>query len=465
MHAHAYSLYNILLAPKSQTENLRRRELIFNIIIGSSLLFLLFLDTAVLYNSLTNPHYEGVAFPLFNTVVVTFFGIYTLSRLGYFITASYIFIAVYFTVTTYSAYQWGTYMPSTLLNYVLLIIISSILISAGFGFVVTGSAGAVLGIIGFMDIERNLRLANFWNNHKYAMNDVAELVITFFVIMTISWLSNREIEKSLMRARKSEKALEMERDNLEITVEQRTQKLRELETERVAELHRMAESGKQAAGFFHDLMNPLTAIAMSVQDLKNKAPAMADNVKASLDQALTASRRMENFIDAIRRQSQNDEAETVFSLNEEVEQAVLLLQHKTKAAGISISYLANAKIYGRGKPLQFYQIISNLLSNAIESYEPSNRGGKVLLYLQAAEGQVKITVSDQGKGIPLSLQGQIFNHFFTTKPHKGMGLGLAITKNVVEKYFSGTITLESTANGTTFVVLLPIYPNFFVTNG
>jgi signal transduction histidine kinase len=461
-----YFLYLKLLAPKSKNEDLRRQEFILNIILCSSLIFLTFLETTVIYNSIFEAGYNGVSSLVFSAVLLIFIGVYLLSRFGYFIVASYMFIGIYFVVTTYSAFRWGSYLPSTLLNYVLLIIISSILISTRFGFVVTGFISAALAIIGYREISHGLDLVNFWKDKAYKLNDVAEFIITFFIIMTISWLSNREIEKSLRRARKSEKALAEERDNLEITVEQRTQKLKELQTERVAELHRLAESGRQAAGFFHDLMNPLTAIALSVQELKNKAPVMADSVKNSLNQALTASRRMENFIYAIRRQSASDETPTLFSLNQEIEQAVLLLQHKAKLANVKINFFPEEEISSQGKPMQFYQIISNLLSNAIESYSGiMQKYREVNIALGAAANNIIIKVSDRGKGISPDVEEKIFNHFFTTKSQKGMGLGLAITKKIVEKDFQGSIEVASSHFGTAFTITLPIMPNPLPENG
>jgi signal transduction histidine kinase len=457
-------LYCQLLAPKSKNEDLRRQEFILNIILASSILFLIFLDFTVFYNSTRHAQYGGISFTVFSLVLSGFIFIYLLSRFGYFILASYVFIGIYFAVTTFSAYRWGSYLPSTLLNYVLLIIISSILISTRFGFVVTGFISTALAIIGYREISHGIDLIDFWQDKAYKLNDVAEFIITFFIIMTISWLSNREIDKSLRRARNSELTLAEERDNLEITVEQRTQKLKELQTERVMELHRLAESGRLAAGFFHDLMNPLTSIALSVQELKNKAPAMADSVKNSLDQALAASRRMENFIDAIRRQSANEEVPTTFSLNEEIGQAILLLQHKTKRAGVKIKFTENKKINGQGKPLQFYQIISNLLSNAIESYSGTiGREREISIILTGDENKIIIKVTDYGKGIPPETVGKIFDHFFTTKSQKGMGLGLAITKSIVEKDFKGKITVISSSKGTTFVISLPSRPHFFAT--
>lgn len=456
-------IYNKFLAPKSKPEDMRRREFILNIILVSSLFFMGFLIVTALYNSLTGNPYSDIAVIAFSAVFLAFLVMYIISRSGFFILAAYLFIGVYFIVTSYSAYRWGSYLPSTLLNYILLIIVSSILIRTRFGFFITGIVSVLLGVLGYREITRGVNFTHFWQDKTFKVNDIGEFIITFFVIMVISWLSNREIEKSLRRAKESEVALATERDNLEIVVEQRTQKLKQLQTERVTELHRLAESGRQAAGYFHDLMNPLTAIAASVHDLKTKAPAMAENVATSLDQALTASKRMENFIEAIRRQSKSEEQETMFSLNSEIKQAILLLQHKAKQTGVEMEFISECNIEAKGKPLHFYQIVVNLLSNAIEAYSEIRRNKKKVEIKLSSDGNaVIIKVSDQGKGIPQEVQRNIFDHFFTTKHQEGMGLGLAIAKNIIENDFHGTINVVSSDSGSCFFVVFPTNSSFRV---
>jgi signal transduction histidine kinase len=104
---------------------------------------------------------------------------------------------------------------------------------------------------------------------------------------------------------------------------------------------------------------------------------------------------------------------------------------------------------------QLSRVFINLIKNAIQSI-PENRKGRVVISVVMSENTVRITVADNGKGIPEDLQGKLFTPSFTTKS-SGMGLGLSITKNIIES-FNGHITFKTKVNhGTTFLIELPVY--------
>ena len=111
---------------------------------------------------------------------------------------------------------------------------------------------------------------------------------------------------------------------------------------------------------------------------------------------------------------------------------------------------------------QMLQVLTNLLSNAIEA---TPDGGRIVLGCQVTERQVIFRVSDTGVGIPPENMGRIFTPFFTTKPMgRGTGLGLPVTYGIV-KMHRGDIRFESNADpdrgptGTTFYVTVPRYGN------
>jgi len=129
----------------------------------------------------------------------------------------------------------------------------------------------------------------------------------------------------------------------------------------------------------------------------------------------------------------------------------------TKTIALHPTFLDRVKVWGDAGRLQ--QIVWNLLSNAIK-FTPS--GGQVTLYLQAAEGQAHIIVTDTGKGISPDFLPHIFDSFrqqdiSITRQHGGLGLGLAIVRYLVEAH-GGTIRAASPGEGqgATFTVSLPL---------
>jgi signal transduction histidine kinase len=107
------------------------------------------------------------------------------------------------------------------------------------------------------------------------------------------------------------------------------------------------------------------------------------------------------------------------------------------------------------KPGELRQVVSNLLANALDAIAS---GGTITILTRSTRDQVRITVCDNGHGIPRERRHLIFQAFETTKGEKGTGLGLWVSKGLIEKY-GGRIRFRSSQNatrqGTSFTVILP----------
>jgi len=102
-----------------------------------------------------------------------------------------------------------------------------------------------------------------------------------------------------------------------------------------------------------------------------------------------------------------------------------------------------------------HQAVLNLLNNALDAVEPESGAVSVLARYRPKEEQVEITVSDNGHGIPAEVRRRLFEPFQSTKGYQGTGLGLVVTKKVVEEH-GGSVQVDSQANqGTKFTLLLP----------
>jgi signal transduction histidine kinase len=103
---------------------------------------------------------------------------------------------------------------------------------------------------------------------------------------------------------------------------------------------------------------------------------------------------------------------------------------------------------------QIIRAINNLLQNSIQAFD-SNENGVIKIKLEVQETICKITISDNGKGIPEDRQNKVFVPYFTTKS-TGTGIGLSITKQIIENH-NGKIYFESKENsGTFFYIELPL---------
>lgn len=446
----AHYFYTTFLKPKSDNEDNKRSERILTIILSVAVIVTFLFEVILLVIYFTSDKYSGVPIPVYTFILIVFWGLYYATRTGYYKTSGYLFICILLSSAIYTSYMWGASLPMGLLTYGLIVTIASIVINSRFGFLIAIVSCVAIVITGLY--EHSNHIIPVWKQVTIEKRDVIGYGIMIVLTALLSRLSNKEMEKSLQRARASEQDLKIERDNLEITVLERTKALRESERERMRELYRFAEFGKLSGGIFHDLLNPLTAVSLSVQKLSNETAEENTNqeVVDSLKTAVSATRKMEQFMATVRKQLQSNDMRGLFSLNDEVEDAIELIAHKAKKANASIIFESDEKYELHGNPLKYNQVITNLLINAIDA-----GATKIILKLSANNDSAICTVSDNGSGIESSVVANIFTPFFTTK-EKGIGLGLSTTKDIIEEHFNGTIDCQSEiGKGTEFTIVMP----------
>lgn len=455
------SVWNGLLKsiqPKSVDEDAARREYILNIILVGSIVMAVLCDALVLYYAINRgmDHRSGISFWKFSILPAFFILLYVLSRRNRARLAAYLLVLVYFFGNSYAAYRWGVNVPTMLVGYALLIVITSILISARAAFVIT----LFTGLIVFPLWYQQLNSMGFRDAEDFTVGDGIALIILYGFITLVAWLSNREIEKALRRARKSEGALKEERDLLEFKVEERTQELRIAEMERIDHLYRFAEFGRMASGLFHDLLNVVNVLALRMEERAEHMP----EANMLLDDARSTHEEIERFKQALQRQLSRDDAPQNFSITDATANALQFLDYQAKHEHVSLQFEHDSDdpLDYIGSPLKFHQIIVNLVVNAIEAFETksgdSHAKRLISIRLQRDDDDILVSVEDNGCGIPTALQVKIYTAFFTTKTarKKGIGIGLAITKRIIEQDFRGTITVMSEeGKGTLFTIRLP----------
>jgi len=229
----------------------------------------------------------------------------------------------------------------------------------------------------------------------------------------------------------------------------------------ISQLYRFSEFGKLSSGFFHDIINPLTAVSLNMAQIKDEHANEIKGVKLYFDKASVAIKRMEDFIVAIRKQMTNQKTETLFSLTQEIKSVIQILDYKIKKYNVKVVFpsFENIKIYGDST--KFSQIILNLVTNAIDSYIDINdptRERKIKIELSLKDGMVYLNVRDWGSGVLPELKDKIFQPFFTTKENDaGTGIGLYLTRNIVENSFGGAISFKSEKDkGSVFAISFPI---------
>jgi signal transduction histidine kinase len=432
-------------------EDLLRRKNILNIILIGSVVMLAILDAFVLFHSLQDgATYRDVPFVVFSILPASFILLYILSRRGFSRLASYLLVGAYLVSDSYAAYRYGVGMQVVLIAYALIIVMATILRGTKFGFFVTGAIAAFIIPLWYEQIHGVVVM----QAQRPTGDDAIVFSILYLLIMIVAWLYNREIDHSLRRARTSEQALKEERDLLEVKVIERTEELHRSQLEKVQQLNRLAELGQLSSGLFHDLLNLLNALSLRAED----------NADPSLASAFDTAKQIQRFMCAVRKQIGNTEGQELFSLVEGIDHAIQLVNYQADKEHVRIMFdhRSQADILHFDAPFKFQEIVINLLLNAIESYEciPASdaRARIAEITIEECAGMATLCVRDNGCGMTPAIRARVFEPFFTTKDaSKGIGIGLATIKNLIEKDLSGTISVKSEpGEGSSFIVIFPI---------
>lgn len=240
------------------------------------------------------------------------------------------------------------------------------------------------------------------------------------------------------------------------------QKIQQLQYEHHTQLlYRFVEFGKLSAGLFHDLMNILMGVTASVSELRLSNPQTVA-AKESVTKAIAASNRMSEYFSIIRKQLSVDDTPQVFIANNEIRSVIDILHYRIRQTNTIIDFRENATITLHGYALRFYQVILNLVSNALDAIQEQENHQQeqphIIIETQRDEMIAIISVQDNGIGIPKAFLKDIFKPFFSTKNTSGgIGLGLSHSKHIIETYFNGTLTVSSAEErGSVFTIQIPI---------
>lgn len=453
-----------IILPRSPDKDQRRKEFILNILLVG---LITLSGVALIINivdPLLYPQSKSTGNPLTTGIIFIFFCLlFIISKKGKGNISASIFIVLLLIVGVYENYYWGSDLSVVSLVFTLTIIMAGILIGTRSAFLVTLISGISILVFTQLQILGVIHPNIMRKTEQIHMTDSVVYSIIFGIIALVSWLSNREIEKSLKRARSSEAALKRQRDKLEITVEKRTRQLKLAQAEKLAQMYRFAQFGRMASGLFHDLVNPLNLVSLNLDRLRRQSKKMEkqkiSDIAVLLKRAVNGTQRLERFVQAARRQVQHQEVLQTFSLKEEVDQTIQMLERRAVKSHVKLLFKSGNNMKMFGNPVKFSQLVTNLVSNAIDVYETTKRKIKLVeVRLQKIDSSVRLEVQDWGSGIKEKDLPKIFDPLFTTKSiEKGTGMGLSICKDVVEKDFKGKCTVKSQRGvGTTFIVEFPI---------
>jgi len=211
---------------------------------------------------------------------------------------------------------------------------------------------------------------------------------------------------------------------------------------------RLATAGRLAATIAHEINNPLEAVTNLIYLARSAPAGEARRYLQMVEEELSRIAHITKMTLGFYRDSG---APTPVDIAELVREVLALYEAKLHAKNIHVHSDLEYPQQVFGSKGELRQVIANLVANAIDVLPP---GGELTVATADSDAGVQLRVADNGHGIPDENLTRIFEPFFTTKAELGTGLGLWVTRQIVEKH-GGTITVESSAAGTCFTICLP----------
>ena len=235
--------------------------------------------------------------------------------------------------------------------------------------------------------------------------------------------------------------------------------------QRMAAAERLASLGTLAAGVAHEINNPLAVISEAAGWLKGRVRA-EDHLPPSLEDSLSLGlEKIENSVKRAKRIThqllgfarQSESVIREFDLREVVWEVIDLTRKVAGDAGAEVRAAMDQPVFIRSDAGHVRQILINLVTNAVQA---TGRGGVIEISAENIEtGGVVLSVKDNGPGIPPEHLERVFEPFFSTKaPGQGTGLGLSVSRGMIEQ-LGGRIEVDSRLGfGSVFRVTIPLEP-------
>ena len=250
----------------------------------------------------------------------------------------------------------------------------------------------------------------------------------------------------------------------DLTEHQQTQaRLQELQSELV-HVSRLSAMGEMASALAHELNQPLAAISNYMKGSRRLLAGSADpntsKIESALDRAAEQAIRAGQIIRRLRDFVSRGESEKrVESLSKLIEEAGALGLAGAREQSVQLRFSLDPECdLVLADRVQIQQVLVNLFRNALEAMAQSTQRDLIVRNAKVADDMIEIEVSDTGSGFPDDVRPNLFQTFFTTK-ETGMGVGLSISRSIIEAHGGRMWAESNAAGGATFRFTLPAAAN------
>lgn len=382
------------------------------------------------------------------------FIIFIFLRTKHFRIGSWLLILIFGVIGYYILTNWTINAPIGILALAFVIFLAGVMI--GPNYIITVSF-FVICIVFFIQFITEMKIINPDSSSlggSATFGDAASYATVFAVYALIAWIASYQRERAINKARSAEKALQFERDQLEVRLDERTKSLRKAKLEETHQLYRFAELGQLTTMILHELANNLSVLNLDIDDLKER-----HKNSASINRAQESIKYLESIVENVRHQSNKSNQKIKFNVIKLSLETLSTLEARLKREEIDLRIVKNDNVrsfYTFGDPLRVSQILIILINNAIDAYNKSSLQTPRLITVAFSieSNMLSISVLDNGPGVPYKMRRDLFKPLRSNKPN-GLGIGLFIAREIIQTNFDGNLKYKENEKFTEFTISMP----------
>jgi signal transduction histidine kinase len=219
--------------------------------------------------------------------------------------------------------------------------------------------------------------------------------------------------------------------------------------------NRQAALGEMLDHIAHQWKQPLNSISIIVQELEEASSygELTDKVvEETVSKTIALVQHMSQTIDTFRGFYRPDKEKKVFNIKDSIDQALAFIAPAFRFHSIAVELDVDPGLTAFGYPKEYAQVLLNILANARDIFMArGTEKARVILRAFAEGNKAVVTIEDNGGGIPETIKERIFDFYFTTnEADGGTGIGLYMSRNIIEKNMGGTLSAENTDGGALF---------------
>ena len=218
---------------------------------------------------------------------------------------------------------------------------------------------------------------------------------------------------------------------------------------------RQAAMGEMIGNIAHQWRQPLNTLGLTIQQLQlfhDLGEFTREFLRESVDTSMELIQHMSRTIDDFRNYFQPDKEKVSFNVHVEISKTISLITGSFNSRQISVRVDAQVQPVAYGYPNEFSQALLNIMINARDALtERAIKNPELLVTISKDDGRTVVTIADNAGGIPEEILEKIFDPYFTTKgPQHGTGVGLFMSKAIIEKNMDGCLSVRNLAAGAEF---------------